>query len=235
MLRGIDRQKIFEDVPDRLVFLEFLEGCRQQCGFRLYAYCLMDNHVHILLRVGKESLESIMKRLACRYVYWFNTKYQRTGHLFQDRFRSEPVDTDAYFLTVLRYIHQNPVKAKLCAAPGEYPHSSYIHYLGSSQHVDTDFALKMLTREEFVRFNCEKNDDQCLEIAPPRRAMTDEQVQKIMKKVSHCATISQFQALDQTKQALYIKRFHEKGASIRQISRLTGVSKGMVERWLKGR
>lgn len=233
MLRGIDRRRIFEDTQDYLFFLEILEECRLRCGFRLYAYCLMDNHVHILLRVGEEKLESTMKRLACRYVYWFNAKYQRTGHLFQDRFRSESVDTDTYFLTVLRYIHQNPVKAKLCAAPGDYLYSSYAHYLGSSQLVDTDFAMGMMTRDEFVRFNCEKNDDQCLELTRSRCAMSDDQAQKVIEKISRCASTSQFQMLDQKKQAHYIKRIHEKGASIRQISRLTGISKGMVERWIK--
>lgn len=66
----------------------------------------------MLIKAEKEEPDLIMKRIACNYVYWYNSKYYRNGHLFQDRFRSEPVETDKYFLTVLRYIHQNPIKAK---------------------------------------------------------------------------------------------------------------------------
>lgn len=81
-------------------------------GYKVFAYGLMSNHIHILIKAEKEEPNLIMKRIACSYVYWYNSKYYRNGHLFQDRFRSEPVETDEYFLTVLRYIHQNPIKAK---------------------------------------------------------------------------------------------------------------------------
>ena len=111
MLRGINQQQIFEDEEDNLRFLETLFKYKQQCGYEIYAYCLMGNHVHILLKEGKEDLTLVLKRIAGSYVYWYNWKYHRSGHLFQDRFKSEPVENDIYFLTVIRYIHQNPVKA----------------------------------------------------------------------------------------------------------------------------
>ena len=104
MLRGIDRQLIFEDTEDYLRFLNIVQECREICGFQLFAYCLMGNHVHLLLKVRNDDLETVFKRIGGRYVYYYNVKYQRIGHLFQDRFRSEPVDDDAYFLSVLRYI-----------------------------------------------------------------------------------------------------------------------------------
>ncbi len=106
MLRGINRQQIFEDKEDMQRFIETLLRYREQCEYVVYAYCLMGNHVHILLKEGKEDLTLILKRIAGSYVYWYNWKYRRIGHLFQDRFKSEPVDDDGYFLTVLRYIHQ---------------------------------------------------------------------------------------------------------------------------------
>ena len=73
----------------------------------------MGNHIHLLIQEGREPIEQVMKRIAARFVYWYNIKYRRAGHLFQDRYKSEPVENDAYFLTVIRYIHQNPIKAKL--------------------------------------------------------------------------------------------------------------------------
>jgi REP element-mobilizing transposase RayT len=74
----------------------------------------MGTHVHLLIKEETEALGKIMKRIGVRYVYWYNRKYERSGHLFQDRYKSEPVDDDGYFMTVLRYIHQNPRKSGLC-------------------------------------------------------------------------------------------------------------------------
>ncbi|MBE6788051.1 MAG: transposase [Ruminococcaceae bacterium] len=234
MLRGIDRQTIFEDSEDYDYFMGIMQQCRQECGFKLYAYCLMNNHIHILLKAQEEGLETIFKRIGGRYVYYYNVKYRRVGHLFQDRFKSEPVEDDTYFLTVLRYIHQNPVKAKLCKKIEDYPYSSYTEYLYKSTEVDTDFVLSILSKEEYVRYNNEPNNDKCLEIATTtRQAVTDQQARDIIKKYAHCQTVVEFQSLDDKKKEQYIKKIYEKGVSIRQASRLTGVSKGSVEKWLK--
>ena len=104
MLRGINRQQIFMDDEDCRRFVRILSDCKQLSGFELYAWCLMPNHIHMLIHVQNEPLEKIIKRIGSRFVWWYNMKYERVGHLFQDRYRSEPVEEDAYFLTVLRYI-----------------------------------------------------------------------------------------------------------------------------------
>ena len=117
ILRGINRQQIFEDGEDYSKFLRILEECKAISKFEIFAYCLMNNHIHLLLKEVKEPIEQVMKRITTRFVYWYNIKYQRSGHLFQDRFKSEPVESDEYFLTVIRYIHQKPVKAGLCEKP----------------------------------------------------------------------------------------------------------------------
>ena len=234
MLRGIDRQLIFEDSEDCFRFLDIVQECQELCGFKLYAYCLMGNHVHLLLRVQEVGLETIFKRIGGRYVYYYNVKYQRVGHLFQDRFKSEPVDDDVYFLTVLRYIHQNPVKAKICAKVAEYPFSSFGEYLHKSRLIDTSFALGMIERGEFAKFNNAPNSDTCLELAvPSRRAVTDAQAQVLIEKISRCKTIVEFQSLEEKKKERFIKKIYDKGVSVRQISRLTGTTKGMVEKHLK--
>lgn len=113
MLRGINRQQIFEDDEDFEKFLWVLKDVKQLSRFKLYGYCLMGNHIHLLLKPENEPLELIFRRIGSKYVYWYNLKYQRTGHLFQDRFKSEPVENISSFFVVLRYIHQNPVKAKV--------------------------------------------------------------------------------------------------------------------------
>ena len=234
MLRGIDRQLIFEDTEDYFRFLDIVKECREECEFKLYAYCLMGNHVHLLLKVQADGLETIFKKIGGRYVYYYNVKYQRVGHLFQDRFKSEPVDDDSYFLTVLRYIHQNPVKAKMCSKVEDYPFSSFAEYLHESTFVDTEFALSMIESSEFTRFNNSPNSDVCMELtAPSRRAVTDTQAQVIIEKISRCSSITEFQSLEARKKERFIKKIYDRGVSVRQLSRLTGTSKGMVEKFLK--
>ena len=92
MLRGINKQNIFEESADYLRFLAILSEVKKLSGFKLFAYCLMGNYVHMLIREGEELLPRIVKRIMARYVFWFNMKYDRNGPLFQGRFRSEPVD-----------------------------------------------------------------------------------------------------------------------------------------------
>ena len=120
MLRGINRQQIFEDDEDFEKFLWVMKDVKQLSRFKLYGYCLMGNHIHLLLKPENEPLELIFRRIGSKYVYWYNLKYQRTGHLFQDRFKSEPVNDEKYLMTVLRYIHQNPTKAKLAKKIEDY-------------------------------------------------------------------------------------------------------------------
>jgi len=229
MLRGINRQQIFEDEEDRQTFLDTLENYKDLCGYKIYAYCLMGNHIHLLLKQGKEDLTLVFKRIAGSYVYWYNWKYHRCGHLFQDRFKSEPVEDDSYFLTVLRYIHQNPVKARICKLPEDYPHSSIREYLTFPKLAETTFALSMLPLEQFVAYHREENEDQCMEMDETIR-LTDADVKQLILKITKCENAAEFQQLDKTVRNSCIHKLHEKGASIRQISRLTGLSKKVVER-----
>ena len=120
MARGINRQDIFEDEEDYIKFIDTLKTYKAVCGYKLYAYCLMGNHFHLLVKVEQEDLDLIFKRVLCSYVYWYNWKYQRVGHLFQDRYKSEAVEDESHFLVVMRYILQNPVKAGICKSIGEY-------------------------------------------------------------------------------------------------------------------
>ena len=234
MLRGVNQQQIFEDEEDYDKFLQVLKDCKAISGFKLLAYCLMGNHIHILLQEKNEPIELLMKRIATRFVYWYNIKYQRVGHLFQDRFKSEPIENDAYFMTVLRYIHQNPIKARVCKTVEAYENSSYNEFFKTSDLIDREFVFEIISKDEFVNFNNENTSDVCLDIEDkPKIKVTDEQAKRIIEKYSKCKNVSEFQHLANTLKEKYIKKFYNKGISIRQISRLCGVSKGMVEKWIK--
>ena len=231
MLRGINRQQIFEDAEDCNKFLAILTECKEQCAYSIYAYCLMGNHIHLLLKEGTESLEQVFKRVCGKFVYWYNTKYQRTGHLFQDRFKSEPVDTQAYLQMVIRYIHQNPVKAKLCGRVSDYPYSSYREYFGDSTFIDTAYILQIWPADEFVELNETTVEANCLDISENVVIrVTDEQASALMRKISKCENATAFQNLDPIKRDKYLKKLREAGVSIRQLSRLTGISVGIVRK-----
>ncbi len=233
MLRGINKQQIFEDQEDYYKFLEVINDYKTISGFEIYAYCLMGNHVHLLIKIVKEPIEQIFKRIGGKFVYWYNIKYQRVGHLFQDRFKSEPVETTDYFLTVIRYIHQNPVKAGLCKDIEDYPYSSYKEYVSEGKIVDKEFVLKMRDLERFIAFNKLKSDDRCLDVSEDKSVairVTDEQARTIIKKVSNCESVPEFQALDEKHRDKYLKKLKEKGLSIRQLSRLTGISISIVRK-----
>ena len=181
MIRGINKQKIFEQPEDYRKLLYQLRDCKEKGEFELYAYCLMPNHIHLLLKEGSEPIADTFRRLGSKYVMWFNTKYSRVGHLFQDRFKSEAVEDGGYFLTVLRYIHFNPVKAKLVQYPGEYPYSSYSAYLRGCSFVDTDMAMKMLPGNGFIELHAVGCDDNC----PLRRCQDLRGQQVLHHVVSH--------------------------------------------------
>jgi len=106
MLRGNERKDIFIDDEDKVRFLDMLYAKRERESYYLYSYCLMDNHVHLVLKEANDSISRIMRRITTSYAGYFNRKYKRSGHLFQDRYKSENVESDSYLLTVIRYIRK---------------------------------------------------------------------------------------------------------------------------------
>jgi len=230
MIRGINKHLILEDDEDNQKFLDVIKECKALSEYKLYGYCLMGNHIHLLLKVEKEKLEQIFKRLGARYVYYYNWKYKRSGHLFQDRFKSEPIEDDSYFLTVLRYIHNNPVKAGLSKCADKYRWSSYNEYVKSNNLVDVEFVLGIMNRDEFINFHKQEDDKNILDIREDHFRMTDAEAKIIIKEVSGAESITEFLSLSVLDRNVFIKELKERGLSIRQISRVTGVSKGIVER-----
>ena len=234
MLRGINRQRIFEDDRDYRRFLETLAKYRSVCGYALLCYCLMPNHVHLLIREGEEPLSTAFRRIGASYVYWYNGKYGRAGHLFQDRYKSEAVEDETYLLTVARYIHQNPVKAGLCPTPGEYAYSSYGDYVSDSGLADRALLLGIMDRDAFIAFNEAPNDDRCLDVAETGRPrITDDRVMELMRKSVHCDDAAAFQALPPAEREKGLRALLAAGASIRQTSALTGISFGIVRKYAK--
>jgi len=233
ILRGINRQILFNDNEDHHRFLQTIKFYKETSGYEIYAYCLMSNHIHLLLKVGSEPMAQFMRRICGKFVYWYNHKYERAGYLFQDRFKSEPVEDDPYFLSALRYIHQNPLKAGLVKDINRYPWSSYRAYVKKDKLVDVDFALKMFggnktaALKSFMSFNEQITNEKCLDL-DEKKHLTDQEALDILRRVCKTGSIDEWQKIDRNTRDNYVSKLKQKGLSVRQISRLTGLNRGVV-------
>lgn len=247
MMRGINHQVIFEDEEDNRFFLDCLfrmgfinddDGTPIAQGCTYYAYCLMGNHFHLLIRERKGTIAQTIKRIADAYVYYYNRKYQRSGHLFKERFRSGPVNDMDYFTTLLCYIHQNPVKAGIVASVKDYAYSSWHEYSGEvfpqAQICHVEAVLRRLPFEELSelvntplpeKMGIIDIDDEVV-----RHRLSEEQVKQLLAMYSQTSNATEFQQLGRPHQSEIINLLRKQGASIRQLERLTGLSRGLISR-----
>jgi len=230
MLRGINRETIFNNEKDCTKFIYTMQKSKEKSKFEIYGYCLMGNHVHLLLREGKEPLSLIMQRMCSSFVYWYNGEYDRLGHLFQERYKSETVENEAYLITVLRYIHQNPIKAGITDLVSGYKWSSYHEYIHGKNIIDTEFIFELFaSKDDFEIYMNETNEDICLDYKEKHR-ITDEEIIKLIEK-KYGIKKGLFHLLEKQKKNMILKKLKEKeGITIRQLARVTGASKYMVER-----
>ena len=228
ILRGINKQRIFEAPQDYAKFLSVLDIQIKKHQITLFAWCLMSNHVHLLIKERENTFGSVMIGLAAAYVRWFNNKYHRTGQLFENRFRSEPIDDEIYFLKVTRYIHMNPVKAGICREPSEYPYSSCAKYLNNGS--DDDLLFGLVLRSEFRQYHREKAEDHCLDIDDrPVKTKTDEQAIAIIKSITGLERPAMATDLPEDKRDAAVFSMLKSGVYAKQISRLTGIPLGIIE------
>ena len=246
ILRGVNRQDIFESDKDYLKFLSLLErvafpvderGRRIKPLLVIYAYCLMPNHVHLLVKEQRYGLSDAIKWLSGTYAGYFNQKYEHVGHLFQDRFRSEIVNDMEYFVTLLRYIHQNPIAGGLVNNVKDYRWSSWYEFdpslkcailLCSINAVLTKIsfdALKELIDEPLPKTQRILDFD-----SDTGRRVSDDRLREYIRAEFGIAEVATIQHLDkEERNAILIKllRFCE---NVLQISRVTGVSRGIISR-----
>ncbi len=234
MLRGIDKRNVFLHDEDKEKFLYYLFRARELGGFELYGYCLMDNHIYILMKEGEELGKSI-KRITVGYVQWHNKKYRRTGCLFQNRYKSEVVEYDKYLIAVARYIHQNPVKAKIVRKIKEYEWSSYKDYILSyndeSTEIDTDLIISYFgTQYIFQDYMKKPNDDKFLEYEI-KKSYTDEKLKNVINSIVDPKDMIKLSQKERDKIIYHI--YESTGVSIRQLSRVMGIGRGIIQRVAK--
>lgn len=240
VLRSVNQHIIFEEDADFQKFLYLLSDCKMKYDLTIYAYCLMNNHIHLLLKSAPENLSRAFQSLGTKFVRWYNTKYVRTGHLFQERFYSTPIENDRAFLAVLIYIHNNPVSAEMCRYPSEYRWSSYNSYYGQKNLlIDTTFAYEIAgTKEQLYAFFMRDYDAGNFamderEFENKNHFCDDKKALSIFKSVTNLTSTSEAAHIPREERNLYVRVLRKQGLTVKQIARLMDISTSTVKRLCK--
>jgi len=151
IVRGNQKQRVFKDAADFQKYILTLTVYKNRSGCRLYAYVLMNNHIHLLIETQDVPLSKVMQGISQTYTMYFNRRYKTVGHLFQGRYKAILCDRDAYLLGLVQYIHRNPLRARITDRLDAYPWSSHQAYTGKNNPlnlVDTDQVLRMFSENK---------------------------------------------------------------------------------------
>ena len=226
LFRGVNQQNLFEEASDFKKLKDTIRFVKQEIDFEIYAYCFMSNHVHIVLKeknIGE--ISRIMKRILTKYARWYNIKYGRSGALIANRYKSVPVEIDEYFLQLIRYVHQNPIKAGIVDELNAYPYSSYVEYVNDADLTDTVFLSEMISKNEFIEYHKEVDNFEFR--VTDSKKKTDEDVLMFLKKefgIDNAKSISKLPKADRDSILAELK----KNFPVRQLQRITGVSRGVI-------
>lgn len=240
IVRGAGRRLLFEDDEDRRFFVQrlFAYASRAEGGADLLAWCLMENHVHLLLRARLENLESLMRSLNTSFARYYNGRHGHVGPVFQGRYKSIPVETDAQLLETVRYIHHNPQAANVCGHR-DYEWSSFQFYLEGHPCLEADTVLDMLGgAKAFITFHNDVADDQKLMefatysgvFSSRRRAVSDGDAVEMAKKLCGNEFANSIASVPKEERDAMIGRLRGMGLSVRQIERLTGIGRDAIQK-----
>ncbi|HML35409.1 transposase [Sporomusa sphaeroides] len=233
VFRGINRLHLFEEDSDFIYFLNNLQHLKHEMQFEIHAYCLMSNHVHMLIKErAPGDISLIMKRLLTKYAMYFNRKYDRSGALISSRYKSVPIEIDEYFIPLLCYIHQNPIRAGIVSIAEEYRFSSYREYLYGGNLTDTEFSLGLLGRDEWFKLHqiITKHDFD----VTGRTNIREEEIRRRIMQYTGGREIHEIVSWPKIERDYVIRQLKEKeGLSIRQIERATGISRGVIAKVVK--
>ena len=236
IIKGIDDGIIFYDDEDRNVFLNKLDITKKKYKFEVIAYCLMNNHIHLVILIENKILSKGMQSLIIRYASYFNKKYDRKGPFVQNRFNSKNIESQRYFLEVCRYVHRNPEKAGI-EKTDKYKWSSYHEYIGNGKIINKKILMHYLNYNinDFINYtNKIENISEINKFAEFEliRKLNDDLVVKIILEKFNLESIDEmityFKDMENQKQIKELKEIE--GTNITQISRIIRVSRRIVEK-----
>ena len=234
IMRGNNKDYIFKKERDKEFFMEGLNQIQEEGLVSLASWCLMDNHVHLVVKSEPDDLATAFKRLNIKYAMMYHREHKTVGHVFQDRFKSEPIETDEYMKLVTRYIHQNPVKAKMVGNISAYKWSSYGTYFNN------DLSLAMLfvkglfnnSNETYVQFHHETDNREYMEIKEDQLKYREERSQKIIADICHKYGIVEAKEIFGNRgilEEIVNELVDSSGMSLRAIAKFIGVSFSTIQ------
>ncbi len=246
LLRGIDNKNIFEDDEDKQKFVDLTLKKRNTSNFNLYAYCVMDNHVHLAIKDVQGNLSSGIKGISIGYVCYFNKKYGKAGKLFYDRFKSEAIKEQRQLLALIRFIHNNPVKENIAKAVGEYRWSSYNLCISESENTfgcedfkkDIDEILSMFSTDKkeaikaFGEFTKSDEPDMFCDYDVLDRDLELLKNKHMAKEIIAGVSIGNdaWEKDREVLRAVILKLRNEHNISLRQIAEILKLNRGLVQR-----
>ena len=227
--RGSGRRQLFEDDRDKEHFSGLLKKVSFEEGCSVFAWCLMDNHVHLLLQGAPESISKMMQRLLSAYAHWFNGRHGHIGHVFQGRYASIPINEDEHFLAAVRYIHMNPYDMSIEDAEN-YPWSSYRECLSQADDgiCRASDTIAMFGGVDSFRRSHDRTDESVAFVSLPRRRLSDAEGDAIALRICGERYRDTLPTLAVSDRNALLARLRLAGLSVRQIERLTGLGRGVI-------
>lgn len=221
--RGVNKADVFLDDKDRRVFLDALNHAHEVCRFNLIAYCLMTNHFHIIVQVdeGLPVPSSLFQSLGARFCLYYHRRHKTAGPVFQGRFRSEAIESEAHLLSAIRYVWNNPVAAGMCKFAGDYRWSSYGLLGHENTMVDGDFLLGLMDVEQWAAFTLVGDKRRHLEPFPKR--ISDNAASKLVHKLCSGFELGELRAIGSNSAVNFIEKCKDCGISLAQIARVAEI------------
>ncbi len=245
VFRGTNKQVLFESKYDYMRFLEYMQRAKEQIGFELHAYCLMSNHIHMLIKIQNENLSKLAHSISTPYAHFYNLKYSRTGSLFESRFGSIPIMTTQQYMKTIRYIHQNPVHASLISNQDahKYPWSSLKEFkkfskkytmeqneVKASYICNPETVMDCFKSIEFFSFH-KLISNECSYEHDFHRLTDQEAMDIIRNRLGHTVEfLKDGQKMDIKSRNEFLLEIKKLKVSNTQISRLTGIGRNIIQR-----
>jgi len=235
--RGNNKEMIFRHPLEKQYFLGELQNRVDEGDISILSYCVMDNHIHLLINADLDLMAEALKRTNIKFAMRYNTKYDRVGHVFQGRYKSEVINTDQYLLGVIRYIHNNPVKAEIVSEAGDYKWSSYKAYIGKKDSLINPEELEMImnmfngSTKLFEQFHLEEDMIEFLEIKEDLERQREERAKRILDNYCNKYGVKDIEQLYDNRnviEEIVIELIQLTKLSHRRVAEIVGINRGRV-------
>lgn len=229
--RGVERRIVFQDEEDYDIFIKIIKDITKEYKIKLHAYCLMNNHYHLLIQTTKTNISDALRYLNSTYSFLFNKKYHRSGHLWQGRFFSNYLYDDEHFWIIAKYIERNPIKANIVKDVKHYKYQSLFQYLYNYKHFDMlqDSKILQMSKDDYLGFiNSEMSEEYLQKVyTEPKKIVRDDDIVILTKRLEDF-----FENDRDINRIKNIKKAYDYGYSKSDIANFLNMSRSTISRYL---